>query len=167
MSPSKSQGEEDAPHISRNKIPLNEITKELVERQIPFCETLRSLGLGFNADASQGKTDIQVFNMLLRYMPNLEEFSMAQPLDDLSLFKNLAKANEDDSSVSGLQKVRLTMNNECGMSKGKVESELRRMLPRLKEVEVEIDNRESCFYLNQARDRRFQTFLRRFGGNRR
>lgn len=165
LSPSKSQGEEDAPHISRNKIQLNEITRELIDQRVPFCKTLKSLQLGFNADASQGKTDIRVFNKLLQHMPLLQEFSMTQPLDDLSLFKNLTMT-EGGNSESKLRKVAITLNNECGMDAEEAETQLRAMLPQLQEVEVDIDDRESCFYLNQSRDRKFQAFLRRYGGKR-
>jgi len=165
LSPSTSQGEEDAPHISRNKIQLNQITTELIDQRAPFCRTLKSLQLGFNADASQGKTDIRVFNKLLQYMPLLQEFSMAQPLDDLSLFRDLTEV-EGGKSKSKLGKITITLNNECGMDTEEAENQLRAMLPRLEEIEVDIDDRESCFYLNQSRDRKFQAFLRRFRGKR-
>ncbi|KAF9946689.1 hypothetical protein BGZ70_003102, partial [Mortierella alpina] len=136
--------------------------KQFVHDRVHFAGTLTTLRLGYNSDAPQGETDIQVFNALLKHMPQLQELSMAQSLDDLALFEGLG-----DSSTS-LRKVSITVNIECGMDQQQVEDKMHeaRFLPGVQELEIDVDDRESSFYLNQSRDRHFQAFMRRFGGER-
>ncbi|CAO3573016.1 unnamed protein product [Mortierella alpina] len=136
--------------------------RQFVYDRVPFAGTLTTLCLGFNSDAPQGENDIQVFNALLKHMPQLQEFSMTQSLDDLALFEGLGE------SSTSLRKVSITVNNECGMDQQQVEDKMReaRFLPGVQELEIDLDDRESSYYLNQSRDRHFQAFIRRFGGER-
>ncbi|KAG0199345.1 hypothetical protein BGX28_007370 [Mortierella sp. GBA30] len=139
---------------------LNDDT--VVYSRVPFAKTITTLRLGYNSDAPQGETDIHVFNGLLKHMSCLQEFSMAQSLDDLSLFKGL------DQSLPALKKISIAVNKECGMDQQDVETKIHEAgyLPRIEHLEVEMDERESGYYLNQSRDRQFQAFVRRFGGER-
>ncbi|KAG9321723.1 hypothetical protein KVV02_006637 [Mortierella alpina] len=136
--------------------------KQFVHDRVPFASTLTSLRLGYNSDAPQGETDIQVFNALLKHMPQLQEFSMTQSLNDLALFESLG-----DSS-SSLRKVSVTINTQCGMEQQQVEDKMHEAgyLPGIQDLEIDLDDRESSYYLNQSRDRHFQAFMRRFGGER-
>ncbi|KAF9207093.1 hypothetical protein BGZ49_001197 [Haplosporangium sp. Z 27] len=134
--------------------------------RIPFAKSLKTLRLGYNSDTAQSETDIKVLNAVLKHFPRLEEFTMSQPLDGLSLFEGL-KPTE-------LKKLSITVNNEAGLNEEQVENKIREELRKgLGEeteknvvIEAEIDERESSYYLNLSRDRHFQAFVRRFGGDR-
>ncbi|KAF9131282.1 hypothetical protein BGW39_002011 [Mortierella sp. 14UC] len=133
-----------------------------VTKKAPFVKSLKHLRLGYNSDAPQAKTDIAVFNGLLKHMTKLESFILAQPLDSLALLEGLS------SSLPRLTRLSIVVNNESGLEEeeelvSRIKEEL---LPGLKEVDVEIDERESSYYLNLSRDRHFQAFVRRFGGER-
>ncbi|KAF9568337.1 hypothetical protein EC968_002948 [Mortierella alpina] len=136
------------------------LDKQFVHGRIPFAGTLTTLRLGYNSDAHQEDTDIQVFNALLKHMPQLQEFSMTQSLDDLTLFKDLGEPS------SSLRKVSITINTECGLSQQQLKDKMHEtgFLPEVQELEIDLDDRESSYYLNQSRDRHFQAFMRRFGG---
>ncbi|KAF9287629.1 hypothetical protein BGZ68_001550 [Mortierella alpina] len=138
------------------------LDKQFVHGRVPFAGTLTTLRLGYNSDAPQGETDIQVFNALLKHMPQLQEFSLTQSLDDLALFEGLGE------SSSALRKVTITVNTECGMDQQQIEDKMHEaaFLPGIQELEIDLDDRESSYYLNQSRDRHFQAFIRRFGGER-
>ncbi|KAG0053137.1 hypothetical protein BGZ83_001609 [Gryganskiella cystojenkinii] len=144
---------------------IKDITEELVHRHVPWSKSMKVLKLGYNAEAPQAPEDVAILSVLLRYMPRLEEFYLGQPLDDLVLFEGLA-----GSDLSKLKKVTVTFNNECGMDQEEIETKIRESLalpsPHLGELNVDLDDRESNFYLNLSRDRHFQAFLRRFTGDR-
>ncbi|KAF9152687.1 hypothetical protein BG015_004856 [Linnemannia schmuckeri] len=132
-----------------------------VTKKAPFIKTLKNLRLGYNSDSPQAGTDIAVFNGLLKHMSELESFILAQPLDSLALLEGLS------NSLPHLQKLSIVMNNESGLEEEEVVSKIKEeLLPGVKDLEVEIDERESSYYLNLSRDRHFQAFIRRFGGER-
>ncbi|KAF9907221.1 hypothetical protein EC991_011211 [Linnemannia zychae] len=132
-----------------------------VTKKAPFVKTLKHLRLGYNSDAPQAVTDIAVFNGLLRHMTELESFILAQPLDNLTLLEGLS------SSLPRLTRLSIVVNNESGLEEEEVVSKIKEeLLPTVKEADVEIDERESSYYLNLSRDRHFQAFIRRFGGER-
>ncbi|KAG0318436.1 hypothetical protein BGZ97_003787 [Linnemannia gamsii] len=132
-----------------------------VAKKVPFIKTLRNLRLGYNSDSPQAKTDIAVFNGLLKHTSELESFVLAQPLDSLALLEGLS------TSLPRLTKLSIAVNNESGLEEEEVFSRIKyELLPGIKDLEVEIDERESSYYLNLSRDRHFQAFIRRFGGER-
>ncbi|KAG0261083.1 hypothetical protein BGZ95_004299 [Linnemannia exigua] len=133
-----------------------------VTKKAPFVKTLKHLRLGYNSDAPQAKADIALFNGLLKHMAELESFILAQSLDSLALLVDLS------TSLPRLTRLSIVVNNESGLREeeeivSRIKEEL---LPQVKEVDVEIDERESSYYLNLSRDRHFQAFVRRFGGER-
>ncbi|KAK3848270.1 MAG: hypothetical protein J3R72DRAFT_430312 [Linnemannia gamsii] len=133
-----------------------------VAKKAPFVKTLKHLRLGYNSDSPQAKADIALFNGLLKHMTELESFILAQPLDSLALLEDLS------TSLPRLTRLSIVVNNESGLREeeeivSRIKEEL---LPKVKEVDVEIDERESSYYLNLSRDRHFQAFIRRFGGER-
>ncbi|KAF9168109.1 hypothetical protein BGX21_010502 [Mortierella sp. AD011] len=137
-----------------------------IHARIPFAKTLTTLRLGYNSDAAQSKSDIGILNTVLKRFPQLQEFSMSSPLDDLSLLVGL--------KPTGLKKLSVTINSEAGLdgkeAENKVREELRKGLGEAEqqvEIEIEINERSSSYYLNMSRDRHFQAFIRRFGGERR
>ncbi|KAF8935010.1 hypothetical protein EDD21DRAFT_377337 [Dissophora ornata] len=134
--------------------------ESFVQAHVPFAKTLTTLRLGYNSDAPQAENDIAILNGLLRRMPRLQELSMAQSLDNLSLFESGLK----------VKKVSVTMNVDCGMEQEEVETRIRELVSGSDDGEVdlnvEMDERESSYYLNLSRDRHFQAFIRRFGGDR-
>lgn len=132
-----------------------------VTKKAPFVKTLKNLRLGYNSDCPQTKTDIAVFNGLLKHMSELESFILAQPLDSLALLEGLS------TSLPHLRKLSIVVNNESGLEEEEVVSRIKEeLLPGVENLEVEIDERESSYYLNLSRDRHFQAFIRRFGGER-
>ncbi|KAI1317810.1 Enoyl-CoA hydratase [Mortierella claussenii] len=145
---------------SDSAISSTHLSQAHINSNAPFCKSLKILKLGYNSDAPQGPSDIAVFNALLKQMPQLEEFSMAQSLDDLSLFEGLY--------TRSLRKVSIAMNSECGLEQEDVKKQIREILSQegnnTVEVEVDIDERASSYYLNLSRNRHFQAFIRRFGG---
>ncbi|KAF9350329.1 hypothetical protein BGX26_011476 [Mortierella sp. AD094] len=157
--------------LSPSTAPTTIITSEqlqdeaFIHARIPFAKTLTTLRLGYNSDAAEAKSDIRVLNVVLKHFLQLQEFSMSSPLDDLSLFEGL--------KPTGLKKLSVTINNEAGLDEEeaeiKIREELRKGLGKPEEqveIEIEIDERESSYYLNVSRDRHFQAFIRRFGGER-
>ncbi|KAG9071749.1 hypothetical protein KI688_005964 [Linnemannia hyalina] len=133
----------------------------IVTKKVPFVKTLKNLRLGYNSDSPQTKTDIAVFNGLLKHMIELESFILAQPLDSLALLEGLS------TSLPHLQKLSIVLNNESGLEEEEVVSRIKEdLLPGVEDLEVEIDERESSYYLNLSRDRHFEAFIRRFGGER-
>ncbi|GJJ72908.1 hypothetical protein EMPS_05266 [Entomortierella parvispora] len=142
---------------------VEDMTEELIQTHVPFYKSIKVLKLGYNAEAPQGPEDVAILSALLRHMPQLEEFSLAQSLDDLVLFEGLAGAD-----LSKLKKVTVTFNNECGLDEEEIESKIRELLTssNLETLMVDLDDRESNYYLNLSRDRQFQAFLRRFTGDR-
>ena len=155
---SSASNSEAAVHITDDQVR----DKQFVHGRVPFAGTLTTLRLGYNSDTPPGETDLQVFNALLKHMPQLQEFSMTQSLDDLALFEGLGGA------LPFLKKVSVTINTECGMDQQQAEDKMRDagFLPGVQELEIDLDDRESNYYLNLSRDRQFQAFMRRFGGER-
>jgi len=133
---------------------------DFVTKKAPFIKTLKNLRLGYNSDTPQADTDIAVFNGLLKHMNELESFILDQALDSLELFEGLS------TSVPHLTKLSIVVNNESGLEEEDVTSRIKELLPSVKDLEVEISERESSYYLNLSRDRHFQAFIRRFGGER-
>ena len=141
---------------------VEDITEEMIKTHVPFYKSIKVLKLGYNAEAPQGPEDVAVLSALLKHMPQLEEFSLAQSLDDLVLFEGLA-----DADLSKLKKVTVTFNNDCGLDEEEIESKIRDLLKSSDlETLIDLDDRESNYYLNLGRDRQFQAFLRRFTGDR-
>lgn len=132
-----------------------------VAKKVPFIKTLRNLHLGYNSDSPQAMTDIALLNALLKHISELESFILAQPLDSLVLLEGLS------TSLPHLTKLSIVVNNASGLEEEEVVSRIKHdLLPGVKDLEVEIDERESSYYLNLSRDRHFQAFIRRFGGER-
>ncbi|KAG0326167.1 hypothetical protein BGZ99_009964 [Dissophora globulifera] len=131
------------------------LDESFIHAHLPWTKTMKVLRLGYNSDAPQGETDILALNALLRRMPLLEEFSLAQSLDNLSLLENGV----------AIKKLSIAMNVECGMEQAQVEEKIRGgLVEGVEELKVEMEESESSYYLNLSRDRHFQAFLRRFGG---
>ncbi|KAG0308218.1 hypothetical protein BGZ98_008641 [Dissophora globulifera] len=123
------------------------LDESFIHAHLPWTKTMTVLRLG--------ETDILALNALLRRMPLLEEFSLAQSLDNLSLLENGV----------AIKKLSIAMNVECGMEQSQVEEKIRGgLVEGVEELKVEMEESESSYYLNLSRDRHFQAFLRRFGG---
>ncbi|KAF9086786.1 hypothetical protein BGX29_001219 [Mortierella sp. GBA35] len=134
---------------------------DFATKKVPFVKTLKNLRLGYNSDAPQAKADIAVFNGLLKHISELESFVLDQPLDSLALLEGLS------ASLPRLSKLSIVVNNESGLEEEEVVRRIKEeLLPGVKDLDVEIGERESSYYLNQSRDRHFQAFVRRFGGER-
>ncbi|KAG0073043.1 hypothetical protein BGZ89_000056 [Linnemannia elongata] len=145
-----------------NPVDLDQVfDRAFVTKKAPFVKTLKNLCLGYNSDGPQSKTDIAVFNGLLKHMSELESFILAQPLDSLALLEGLS------TSLPHLQKLSIVVNNQSGLEEEEIVLSIKEdLLPGVEDLEVEIDERESSYYLNLSRDRHFQAFIRRFGGER-
>ena len=76
-------------------------------------------------------------------------------LYSLDLFRGL--------TIAGM----IVVNNQSGLEEEEIVLRIKEdLLPGVEDLEVEIDERESSYYLNLSRDRHFQAFIRRFGGER-
>ncbi|KAG0030318.1 hypothetical protein BGZ81_002804 [Podila clonocystis] len=145
------------------------LTVDDIHTCAPFIKTLRSLRLGYNADEPQGERDIEFLNTFLHAIPQLEVLSLSQSLDDFALFESVDSVQKSDF-LPKLTSLSVAFNTEkCLLDEEEVKRQVRqRLCERNDSLQIDIDltERESSYYLNQSRDRHFQAFIRRFGGER-
>lgn len=146
-----------------------ELTVEDIHTRAPFTKTLKSLRLGYNADGPQGERDIGFLNKILHAMPQLEVLSLSQSLDDFSLFESVNSVQKS-GFLPKLISLSVAVNTgKCLLDEDEVKRQVLQHLCDKDDsfhIEIELTERESSYYLNQSRDRHFQAFIRRFGGER-
>ncbi|KAF9321555.1 hypothetical protein BG003_001286 [Podila horticola] len=155
-----------APFVPRKSA---ELTVDDIHTLVPFIRTLKSLRLGYNADEPQGARDIEFLNTFLHAMPQLEVLSLSQSLDDFTLFESTNSVQKCDF-LPKLTTLSVAFNTEkCLLDEEEVKRQVRQRLGERDDslhIDIELTERESSYYQNQSRDRHFQAFIRRFGGDR-
>ncbi|KAG0094948.1 hypothetical protein BGZ93_006525 [Podila epicladia] len=170
----KSSGSSFAKIVLSSAVPsvpirLAELTVDDIHTRVPFSKTLRTLRLGYNADEPQGECDIGILNTFLQAMPQLEVLSLSQSLDDFALFGSVDSIQKSDF-LPKLTSLSVAVNTErCVLDEEEVKRQVRQRLCASDDslhIDIELTECESSFYLNRSRDRHFQAFIRRFGGER-
>ncbi|KAF9337957.1 hypothetical protein BG006_001058 [Podila minutissima] len=150
-------------------IKSTELTVDDIHTRVPFIKTLKTLRLGYNADEPQGECDIGLLKTFLHAMPQLEVLSLSQSLDDFTLFESVDSVQKSNF-LPKLTSLSVAVNTErCLLDEEEVRRQVRQRLCERDDslhIDIELTERESSYYLNQSRDRHFQAFVRRFGGER-
>ncbi|KAG0089275.1 hypothetical protein BGZ92_005020 [Podila epicladia] len=171
-------------NIRLRNLSFNEAYKDSQEALISFlslpcCSELESLeykssGSSFakivlSSAVPSGECDIGILNTFLQAMPQLEVLSLSQSLDDFALFGSVDSIQKSDF-LPKLTSLSVAVNTErCVLDEEEVKRQVRQRLCASDDslhIDIELTECESSFYLNRSRDRHFQAFIRRFGGER-